>query len=83
MDEFVKNEDIREVVYFNLFQIGEFANHLSVEFINNYNGVLWNQVRGMKNRIVHGYDNINLDIVWNTVKYYIIELQYHCKEIIK
>ena len=35
--EFSLNDDIKEVVCFNLFQIGELANGLSVEFIKEYN----------------------------------------------
>ena len=37
INEFSNNEDIKEVVCFNLFQIGELANGLSNEFIKNYN----------------------------------------------
>ena len=34
--EFSLNDDIKEVVWFNLFQIGELANGLSIEFIKEY-----------------------------------------------
>ena len=37
MNDFSINEDIKEVICFNLFQIGELANGLSVEFIKEYN----------------------------------------------
>ena len=53
-DEFSLNDDIKEVVCFNLFQIGELANGLSVEFIKEYNKIPWKQIIGMRNRIVHG-----------------------------
>ena len=52
--EFSINDDIKEVVCFNLFQIGELANRLSVEFIKEYNKIPWKQIIGMRNRIVHG-----------------------------
>ncbi len=41
MDEskFSLEEDIKEVVCFNLFQIGELANGLSVEFTKEYNKI--------------------------------------------
>lgn len=29
--------------------------------------VEWEKIIGMRNRLVHGYFDINLDIVWNTV----------------
>ena len=80
--EFSLNDDIKEVVCFNLFQIGELANGLSVEFIKEYNKIPWKQIIGMRNRIVHGYDTINLEIVWNTANESITELKSYCKEIL-
>lgn len=73
--DFSLNDDIKEVVSFNLFQIGELANGLSVEFIKEYNKIPWKQIIGMRNRIVHGYDTINLEIVWNTAIESIPELK--------
>ena len=81
--EFALNEDIKEVVCFNLFQIGELANGLSAEFVKEYNKMPWKQIIGMRNRIVHGYDTINLEIVWNTANESILELKEYCKEILK
>lgn len=37
--DFSLNDDIKEVVCFNLFQIGELANGLSVKFIKEYNKI--------------------------------------------
>ena len=81
--EFALNEDIKEVICFNLFQVGELANGLSVEFVKEYNKIPWKQIIGMRNRIVHGYDTINLEIVWNTANESILELKEYCKEILK
>ena len=41
MTDFSLNDDIKEVVCFNLFQIGELANGLSIEFIKEYNKIPW------------------------------------------
>ena len=81
-NDFSLNDDIKEVVCFNLFQIGELANGLSSEFIKEYNKIPWKQIIGMRNRIVHGYDTINLEIVWNTANESIPELKSYCKEIL-
>ena len=78
--EFSLNDDIKEDVCFNLFQIGELANGLSVEFIKEYNKIPWKQIIGMRNRIVHGYDTINFEIVWNTATESIPELRSYCEE---
>ena len=81
-NDFSLNDDIKEVVCFNLFQIGELANGLSVEFIKEYNKIPWKQIIGMRNRIVHGYDAINLEIVWSTAIESIPEFESYCKEIL-
>ena len=80
--DFSLNDDVKEVVCFNLFQIGELANGLSIEFIKEYNKIPWKQIIGMRNRIVHGYDTINFEIVWNTATESIHELKSYCKEIL-
>ena len=81
--DFSLNDDVKEVVCFNLFQICELANGLSVEFIKEYNKIPWKPIIGMKNRIVHGYDIINLEIVWNTSIESIPELKSYCNEILE
>ena len=80
--DFSLNDDVKEVVCFNLFLIGELANGLSIEFIKEYNKIPWKQIIGMRNRIVHGYDTIDLEIVWNTENESIPELKSYCKEIL-
>lgn len=80
--EFSRNDDVKEVVCFNLFQIGELANSLSLEFMKEYNKIPWKQIIGMRNKIVHGYDTINLEIVWNTAIESIPELKSYCEEIL-
>ena len=82
-EDFNKNEDVKEVICFNLFQIGELANGLSEEFVKEYSGIPWKQIIGMRHRIVHGYDTINLDIVWNTAVDSIPLLKEYCNNIIE
>ena len=80
--DFSLNDEVKEVVCFILVQIGELANCLSVEFTKEYNKIPWKQIIGMRNRIVHGYDTINFEIVWNTATESIPELKSYCKEIL-
>ena len=44
------------------------------EFVSEHPEVLWRNMRGMHNRIAHGYFDINLDVVWDTVKTALPEL---------
>ena len=65
-----------------MFQIGELAKGLSDEFLKEYNKIPWKQIIGMRHRIVHGYDTIDLEIVWNTAIESIPTLKDYCKEIL-
>lgn len=47
--------------------VGEAASGISVEVQNNYTQIPWRVIIGMRNRLIHGYFDIDLDIVWKTV----------------
>lgn len=44
------------------------------KFAEQYPEVPWRNMRGMRNRIAHGYFEINLDVVWDTVQTALPEL---------
>lgn len=57
-----------EATVFNLMQIGELAKtSLSAETKAQITSIPWQQLYGMRNRIVHGYAGIHMQIVWDTV----------------
>ena len=43
-------------------------------FADRHPDVPWRSMRGMRNRIAHGYFEINLDVVWDTVQTALPEL---------
>jgi uncharacterized protein with HEPN domain len=47
--------------------IGEAANKISVETKNNHPEVDWPSIIGMRNKLSHGYFDIDNDIVWATI----------------
>jgi len=47
--------------------IGEAARGISTEFRQAHPEVVWNKMIGMRDRLIHGYFDINLDVVWQTV----------------
>lgn len=56
------------MVILRLLFVGEAANRLSSESASLVPGVPWPEIRGMRNRLIHGYDSIDLSIVWETAK---------------
>jgi uncharacterized protein with HEPN domain len=47
--------------------VGEAANRVSKARQRQLSQIPWPQIIGMRNRLVHGYDAVDLDIVWQTV----------------
>ena len=59
---------------FRLIQISENSKRLSDQFKNEYLQIPWMAVYGLRNRIVHDYGNVDLSIIYSTVKNDIPEL---------
>ena len=66
-DEFKKNSMLVEACVFNLSQIGELVNRLDAEYMTKYPDVTWFKMRGLRNRIVHDYEGINLTLIWEII----------------
>jgi uncharacterized protein with HEPN domain len=47
--------------------IGEAAKRLPDEFRQRYPDIPWKSMAGMRDHIIHGYDNVDLQIVWAVV----------------
>lgn len=47
--------------------IGEAANRVSAATQHKHTEIPWPQIVGMRNRLIHGYDVIDYDLLWDTV----------------
>ena len=81
-EEFDSNDDIVEIICFNILQIGELAKNFGPEFVKQYNDVPWRHIKGMRDKVVHGYDTINMDVVWDTAIRDIKPLKDYCEKIL-
>jgi uncharacterized protein with HEPN domain len=54
--------------------IGEAAAHLTPQFQNEHPEIPWPAIIGMRNRLIHGYFEIDMDRLWDTVTKNIPEL---------
>ena len=50
--------------------------------MNNIKEIPWKSIKGMRNRIVHDYDNVDLSVLWSTIKISLPELKEKMKNII-
>lgn len=80
----LKNERILELALVRLVEIvGEAAARVSDESREKYPGIPWFQIVGMRNRLVHGYEEVDLDILWDTIKVDLPPLILELKKIIQ
>jgi uncharacterized protein with HEPN domain len=68
-DRFLTDKRTQQAVVMSLVIIGEAATKVMdgyPDFALAHGQVPWRSMRGMRNRIAHGYFDINLDVVWET-----------------
>lgn len=59
---------VEDGVIFNLIVIGEAASKLPVDFLERHKDVPWEDMIGMRHRLVHAYFIIDPQTVWDTVR---------------
>jgi uncharacterized protein with HEPN domain len=47
--------------------VGEAAARITAECRTSHPEIPWQQVVAMRNRLVHGYDTVDLDVLWDTI----------------
>lgn len=62
------NDDLVAASAWRLAVIGEAAGRISVAYRQQHPEIPWLQIVGMRNRLIHGYDAIDLEVVWSTVQ---------------
>ena len=75
--DFLEDKRTQQAVIMSLIIIGEAATKAMdghAEFTLAHPEVPWRAMRGMRNRIAHGYFDINLEVVWETVQTALPEL---------
>lgn len=65
-DEFAKDVKTQSAVQHQLLVIGEAVKRLSQPFRDQHPTIPWSLIAGMRNHLIHGYDTVDLDEVWNT-----------------
>ena len=74
MEELNADEVLLNSMLFRMIQISANAKKLTDEYRLNHGDVPWGAMFGLRNRIVHDYGNVDLKVVYETLKYDIPEL---------
>ncbi|UOY05912.1 DUF86 domain-containing protein [Muricauda sp. SCSIO 64092] len=67
-EDFEKDEKTVDAVIRNFEIIGEAANRLDDTYKSDNPEIEWDRMRGFRNRIIHEYFGIDLEIVWQIIE---------------
>ena len=67
-DDFQSDEKTTDAVARNLEIIGEAAGRLPEDFTDQHSEIEWIKIIGLRNRIVHEYFGVDLQIIWEIIK---------------
>ena len=69
--EFLTDKKTQQAIILNRVILGESATRIlkdHAEIVDKYPAILWRNMKGVRNRVAHGYFDINLEVVWETAK---------------
>ena len=66
-EDFISDSMLTEACVFNLTQLGETAHKISSECTSLHPELAWNELYGLRNRLVHDYSGTNFNLVWEII----------------
>lgn len=79
-EAFLRDTKTQDAVIRNLEILGEAAKNLSLDVRLEYSTVPWQNMARVRDRLIHHYFGVNMDIVWNIV---VVELPAVAKQVAK
>ncbi len=76
-ESFPDDDLVQSAALHQLLVIGEATKRLGEDFRVQHSHIPWRQIAGMQNRPIHGYDTVDLDLVWETVTHDVPTLLEH------
>jgi len=74
-DKFIRNNLVQDGVIRQLEIIGEAVRKISTKTRDTYKEIDWGDITGMRDKLIHDYTGVDLEIVWKTVKEDVPELK--------
>ncbi len=81
--QFSSDVDIQDIVIRRFLVIGEAAGRLSLEFRRHHGKLPYNEMKAMRNVLVHEYDYISKQILWDTIQDDLPSIIKQCNKILQ
>lgn len=82
-ESFSNNEEKVDATVFAISQIGELVKNITNETMKKYPNIEWIIIKNLRNKIVHDYEGIKLNFIWDIIKEDIIILKLNIEKIIE
>lgn len=82
-EAFAADTKLIEACVFNLSQMGELAGKLDDAFSAKHSNIPWRHLYGLRNRIVHDYDGVNLVLIWEIIENDLPALKLQLEQILE
>jgi uncharacterized protein with HEPN domain len=66
--EFDRNVMIQDAVIRNIEIIGEATKKISKQLTESHQEIPWSEMAGMRDKLIHDYLDVDLDVVWKTIE---------------
>jgi len=80
---FSKNEMMIDAVLMNIAIIGESVKKIPEDVKEKYPDIPWKDIAGMRDKVIHDYFGVDVNIVWETIKKNVPELEQKIKVMLK
>ena len=81
-DHFKRDSKTQDAVLRNIEILGEAVKSLSEKIKSQNSQIPWKNIAGTRDKLIHDYFGVNIDVVWNIVKHDIPDLHSSIKIII-
>ena len=79
-EQFIEDDKTHDAVIRQLETIGEASTQLEEEFKQKYPNLPWKFMQAMRNKLIHEYFGVDLEIVWQTITESLPELEVEIKK---
>lgn len=82
-ESFSNNEEKVDATVFAISQIGELVKNISQETMKTYPNIEWIIIKNLRNKIVHDYEGIKLNFIWDIITKDIVQLKEDLEKILE
>ncbi len=82
-ETFSKDITIQDAVIRRIEIIGEAVKNLPLNYKGKHSEIEWREIAGMRDKLIHEYFGVNLNVVWRTINKDIPQLKKQILELLK